>query len=145
VCPGRLFAQFETFRGYCRCLIMCQMYIIVAIIGTRWNKLVDEWAGRENGLTCILQRTLLSRKNTTNSLRRLGYCPAYIRVPVTCVDLLGTHIWEKIKRFLFDFNACVSSVLWCTMRFRCLAIGVSRVFVRDTKSPTPAATTSTII
>lgn len=125
---------------------MCRTYITVAIIGTRWNKLVDEWAGRENGLTCILQGTLLSPKKHykfTEATRVLS-----------CVHTSTCHWWtflerifgKKIKRFLFDFNACVSSVLWCTMRFRCLlAIGVSRVFVRDAKSPTPAATTSTIL
>jgi len=44
---------------------MCRMYIIiiVAILRyERWNKLVDEWAGRENGLTRTSQGTLLSRK-----------------------------------------------------------------------------------
>jgi len=87
----------------------------------------------------IAVNVIIITKNTTNSLGRLGYCPAckyeYLSL---AVDLLGTHIWKKIKRFLFDFNACVSSVLWCTMRFRCPAIGVSRVFVLDARSPTPA-------
>lgn len=54
------------------------------------------------------------------------------------VDLLRTHIrTKKKKRYLFDFDARVRSVLRCTMRFRCPAIGVSRF-----SSPSPAGATS---